>query len=64
MIRVILWDIDGTLLDFPAAERAAIQQCFDQFDLGWCDEGQLERYHAINHKYWRRLEDGELQFPN
>ena len=63
MIRVILWDIDGTLLDFPAAERAAIQQCFDKFDLGWCSEEQLQRYSAINHKYWRRLEDGELTKP-
>lgn len=63
MIRVILWDIDGTLLDFPAAERAAIQQCFDKFDLGWCDEDQLERYHAINQKYWRLLEEGKVTRP-
>ena len=25
MIKTILWDVDRTLLDFDAAERAAIQ---------------------------------------
>ena len=25
MIKLILWDIDGTLLDFEAAEKAAIK---------------------------------------
>ena len=28
MIRVLLWDIDNTLLDFPAAERLALQAAF------------------------------------
>ena len=29
MMKVILWDIDATLLDFLAAEKAAIRFCFD-----------------------------------
>ena len=29
MIKVILWDVDGTLLDFKKAEYAAIRKCFD-----------------------------------
>lgn len=28
MIKTILWDVDRTLLDFDAAERAAIQSLF------------------------------------
>ena len=28
MINTILWDVDRTLLDFDAAERAAIQSLF------------------------------------
>lgn len=60
MIKVILWDIDGTLLDFKAAERAAILQCFDQFDLGPCTEAQLVRYSELNRSYWLRLERGEI----
>ena len=27
-INVILWDVDGTLLDFSAAERRALEDCF------------------------------------
>ncbi len=27
-IKVILWDIDGTLLNFKEAEKYAIQKCF------------------------------------
>ena len=38
MIRTILWDIDGTLLDFLAAERAAIRACFARFGLGECSD--------------------------
>ena len=26
--EVLLWDIDGTLLDFAAAERAAVKSLF------------------------------------
>ena len=35
-IAAVLWDIDGTLLNFPAAERAAIHTCFVRFGLGRC----------------------------
>ena len=34
MIKVILWDIDGTLLNFEEAEKHAIRACFAQFGLG------------------------------
>jgi 2-haloacid dehalogenase len=60
VIRVILWDVDGTLLDFLAAERHALRQCFARFGLGDCTQGQIDRYSAINRTYWRRLEQGEL----
>lgn len=60
MIRTILWDIDGTLLDFLAAEKAAIRACFAQFGLGDCSDEQIARYSAINQSYWRRLENGKI----
>ena len=63
MIRTILWDIDGTLLDFLAAEKAAIRACFAQFGLGDCSDEQIARYSAINQSYWRRLENGEITKP-
>ncbi len=63
MIKVILWDIDGTLLDFKKAENAAIKKCFQKFNLGKCTDEMIERYSAINQKYWEKLERGEMSKP-
>lgn len=60
MLRVILWDVDGTLLDFLAAERQAMTDCFLHFGLGECAPEQIARYSAINRSYWERLERGEV----
>ena len=49
-----------TLLDFLAAEKYAIGECFRIFELGVCSDEMLERYSAINKKYWERLEKGEI----
>lgn len=63
MIKAILWDIDGTLLDFGAAEKVAINQCFASHGLGECTDEMLKRYIVINRKYWEALEKGELTKP-
>lgn len=59
----LLWDVDGTLLDFASAEEAAIRALFSEFRLGVCTEEMLSRYSAINKKYWERLERGEMSKP-
>ena len=63
MIKVLLWDVDGTLLDFQAAEREAIRACFASFGLGECPDDMLARYSAINQSWWQRLERGEATKP-
>lgn len=63
MIRTILWDVDGTLLDFLAAEKAAVQALFQEFGLGECTDEMVERYSAINKAYWERLERKEMTKP-
>ena len=60
-IQTILWDIDGTLLNFEQAERAALHACFGVFGLGVCSDEMLRHYSAINRGYWQRLERGELR---
>jgi len=60
VIKVVLWDIDGTLLSFKMAERAAIRACFEKFGLGELTDEMLAEYSAINASYWKRLELGEL----
>ncbi|MBR3503201.1 MAG: YjjG family noncanonical pyrimidine nucleotidase [Clostridia bacterium] len=59
-ITAVLWDVDGTLLDFQAAEKTAIRACFAAFGLGECDDAMLRRYIEINLGYWKRIERGEI----
>lgn len=60
MIKVILWDIDGTLLNFEKAEEAAIKMCFETLKLGTCSKKMIRDYSKINKKYWEMLERGEM----
>ena len=63
MIKTILWDIDGTILNFQAAEREAIRKCFAAFGLGPCTDEMIGRYSVLNLSYWKRLERGEITKP-
>lgn len=58
--KYLLWDIDGTILDFESAEKAAIKTLFERFNLGECSDEMIERYSKINRKYWQMLERGEM----
>ena len=60
MIKTVFWDVDGTLLDFEAAQRDALRTLFAEFGLGPCTEAMLNRYNEINHIYWERLERNEI----
>ena len=62
-LTAILWDMDGTLLNFLAAEKAAIRDCFRRFELGEITDEQIARYSKINIRYWERLERGEITKP-
>lgn len=55
----ILWDVDGTLLDFLYSQRVAITKCFRSVGREITEE-QIARYSQINDAYWRRLELGEV----
>ena len=60
MIRTVLWDVDGTLLDFSIAESTAIRSLFGEFDLGECTDEMVRRYSKINEGFWQRLERNEI----
>lgn len=64
MIKVLLWDIDGTVLDFIASERYAIKKCFEILGIGECSDEMVERYSVINKKYWTLLEAGKITKPD
>lgn len=61
--KAVLWDIDGTLLDFLAAEKAAIKTLFARFSLGACTDEMIGVYSAINVRWWEKLERGEADKP-
>lgn len=60
MIKAILWDVDGTLLDFKKSERYGICACLEEIGVTHCDDAMLERYAHINRQHWEALERGEL----
>ena len=63
-MQVILWDIDGTLLNFKAAEKAALRACFRSLSvpIAGTDE-EIARYSQINRTWWERMEKGEVTKP-
>lgn len=63
MIKTLLWDIDGTLLNFEKSENYAIKKCFELFGIDECTDEMVARYSPINRKYWEALERGELTKP-
>lgn len=63
MYRAILWDVDGTLLNFLKSENAAIKECFQVCELGECTDEMVHTYSEINEGYWRMLERHEITKP-
>ena len=59
-IKAVLWDIDGTVLNFGEAEKAAIRKGFKRYGMGECTDDMLREYSQINSEYWKKLERGEM----
>lgn len=59
MFRTILLDLDDTILDFGAAEHAAIAKTFAQIGLE-PTEALIARYSEINISQWEAFERGEI----
>ncbi len=55
----LLLDADDTLLDFGAAESAAIRAVFAAHGHP-ADDALVARYSAINLRFWKRFERGEI----
>lgn len=54
---LILFDIDGTLLDFDMTEKVALEETCKEYGYE-CTQKMLERYHHINIECWKKLELG------
>ena len=56
---LILFDIDGTLLDFNLTEKNALKETFEEYGFEF-DENIYTRYHKINIFFWQELEKGNI----
>lgn len=59
MIKAIFFDIDGTLMDFKAAERSAFCRAMRMRGIDRAEE-RHPRYSAFNKSLWEALERGEI----
>ncbi len=56
----LLLDIDGTMLDFDAAEDCAIKNTLQHYNLP-CTEEVVNSYKTINKEMWQAFEKGEIK---
>jgi len=55
----LLWDVDGTLLDFEYSMRVSLYKSLKKIGVEANGE-MIERYSQINDGWWKRLELGEV----
>ena len=62
MIKVVLIDIDNTLLSFTGYVKDAMREGFSYFGLKPYTEAMFPVFERINNSLWRQLEQGTLSF--
>jgi YjjG family noncanonical pyrimidine nucleotidase len=55
----LLFDADGTLFDYDAAEKTALSSTFEAYDLPFSDT-VLNLYRNINGHLWQAFEQGDI----
>ena len=64
MIRVVLIDVDNTLLDFDGYVKFAMKTGFEQFGFKAYEEWMYDEFCVINHGFWRAYEKGEVTYED
>ncbi len=59
----LLFDNDNTIMDFTAAEHAALKKALLEFNIKISDE-QIKIYSSINENCWKQFERGEISKPD
>ncbi len=58
----MLFDLDGTLLDFAKAEHYAFRQTLEAYSIPYSDR-LYEQYSTINDSLWKQFERKEIEKP-
>lgn len=62
MIKVVLFDIDNTLLSFSGYVKEAMREGFSRFSLTPYSDAMFPVFERINNALWQQLEQGTLTF--
>ena len=62
MIKVVLFDMDNTLLSFDEYVKRTMQSGFAKFGIGVYEEEMFSVFRQINNGLWQSIEKGELTF--
>ncbi len=62
MLKVILFDVDNTLLSFDEYVKESMKNGFEKFKIGTYEDGMFSVFNQINTGLWQQLEKGELDF--
>lgn len=57
--KFLLFDLDNTVLDFTANEKASLPKTFEHFGVHMTDE-HLQTYERVNRGLWRAYEDQKI----
>ena len=57
--KTLLFDVDGTLLDFDAAEKSALRDTFKKYHIPFHEEIE-QAYCELNKQLWSDFEQGKL----
>lgn len=62
MLKVILFDIDNTLLSFDEYVKQSMKSGFQKFHIGTYEEEMFCIFNRINNDLWQSLEKREIDF--
>ena len=62
MLRVILFDIDNTLLSFDEYVKESMKNGFEKFEIGIYKEEIFDIFTEVNTGLWHELEKGTISF--
>ncbi|WP_031476294.1 HAD family hydrolase [Agathobaculum desmolans] len=62
MLKVILFDIDNTLLSFNAYAKESMKSGFEKFEIGTYEDRMFSVFNQINTDLWQLIEKGKLDF--
>lgn len=62
MLKVILFDIDNTLLSFDEYVKESMKNGFRKFGIGIYENGMFNIFNQVNTDLWHAIEKGEIGF--